>query len=47
MERGQDMRWVEHLARIMKKIGPDGAAAAQQGTSATTSTLRRDGSHSP
>jgi hypothetical protein len=47
MECGQNQRWTKHLTRIMNTIGPDGSAAAGQGTSSASSTLRRSESHSP
>ncbi len=37
MEPGQDARWIAHLKRIMRKIGPDGTIAAYDGASAAAS----------
>ncbi len=30
-EPGQDADWIAHMKAIMRKIGPDGAAAVQEG----------------
>lgn len=41
IEPGQDAKWIAHLSKLMRKIGPDGIVAAHDGVSARKSNGRR------